>query len=87
MPQNYTSQSLATKYYITSTKCDVPGQIVATADGNGGIPTTSQTLTFSQALQPAITDVTIQGLSGLYVALPPVFPFNPSIVDSVQSRI
>ncbi len=38
MPQNYTSQSLATKYYITSTKCDVPGQIVATADGSGSIP-------------------------------------------------
>ncbi|KAK0443783.1 hypothetical protein EV421DRAFT_1735515 [Armillaria borealis] len=70
MPQNYTSQSLATKYYITSTKCDVPGQIVATADGSGGIPD-GATLTFSQALQPAITDVTIQGLSGLYIALPP----------------
>ncbi|KAK0215738.1 hypothetical protein IW262DRAFT_1465452 [Armillaria fumosa] len=69
MPQNYTAQSLATGFYITSTKCDVPGQIVATADGNGGIPE-GATLTFSQALQPAITDVTIQGLSGLYITLP-----------------
>ncbi|KAK0232212.1 hypothetical protein EDD85DRAFT_956066 [Armillaria nabsnona] len=69
MPQNYTAQSSATGYYITSTRCDVPGQIVATADGNGGIPD-GATLTFSQALQPAITNVTIQGVSGLYVALP-----------------
>ncbi len=38
MSQNYTAQSPATGYYITSTKCDVPGQIVATADGSSGIP-------------------------------------------------
>ncbi|PBK70689.1 hypothetical protein ARMSODRAFT_89834 [Armillaria solidipes] len=69
MSQNYTAQSPATGYYITSTKCDVPGQIVATADGKGGIPD-GATLTFSQALGPAITDVTIMGVNGLYVALP-----------------
>ncbi len=38
MSQNYTAQSPVTGYYITSTKCDVPGQIVATADGKDGIP-------------------------------------------------
>lgn len=70
MIQNYTAQSPATGYYITSTQCDVPGQIVATADGKSGIPA-GATLTFSDALQPAITDVTIKGINGLYVALPP----------------
>ncbi|KAK0496398.1 hypothetical protein EDD18DRAFT_1353145 [Armillaria luteobubalina] len=69
MPQNYTARSYATGFYITSTKCDVPGQIVATADGKGSTPE-GATLTFSQALQPAITDVSIQGLSGLYITLP-----------------
>ncbi len=38
MSHNYTAQSPVTGYYITSTKCDVPGQIVATADGKDGIP-------------------------------------------------
>ncbi|KAK0482331.1 hypothetical protein IW261DRAFT_1562028 [Armillaria novae-zelandiae] len=77
MAQNYTAQSPATGYYITSTMCDVPGQIVATADGKGGIPA-GATLTFSKALQPATTEVTIKGLSGLYITLPPASLSNPS---------
>ncbi|PBK70710.1 hypothetical protein ARMSODRAFT_1083741 [Armillaria solidipes] len=84
----YTAQARDTGYYITSTKCDIDGQIVATADGNGGAVPEGATLTFNKALEPInTTGVTIEGINGLYVALPPVFPSNSSIVDSFQSRI
>ncbi|KAK0449545.1 uncharacterized protein EV420DRAFT_1483085 [Desarmillaria tabescens] len=66
MSQNYTAQSAETGYYITSTNSDVPGQTVATADGNGGIPE-GATLTFSKVVQsPSTVNVTIKGINGLY---------------------
>ena len=43
-------------------------------------------MTLNKALESGNnTDVTIKGISGLYAAT--VIPFNPSIVDSFQSRI
>ncbi|KAK0215742.1 hypothetical protein IW262DRAFT_1465457 [Armillaria fumosa] len=71
MSQNYTytAQSVEIGYYIISTKDDKPDQVVATADGNGGIPD-GATLTFDKALGSITTDVTIKGINGMYVALP-----------------
>ncbi|KAK0192179.1 hypothetical protein F5146DRAFT_1135934 [Armillaria mellea] len=89
MSQNYTYTAQGnTGYYITSTQCDVADQIVATANGNGGTVPAGATLTFNKPLQSVnTTDVTIKGINGLYVTLPPVFLSNLSIVDSFQSQI
>ncbi|KAK0443787.1 hypothetical protein EV421DRAFT_2018925 [Armillaria borealis] len=64
----YAAQSVQTRYWIISTEGDVAGQIVTTANRIPG--PNSVFLTFNKVLASNTTDVTIKGISGLYVALP-----------------
>ncbi|KAK0443786.1 hypothetical protein EV421DRAFT_1903374 [Armillaria borealis] len=69
----YAVQSVQTGYNIISTEGDVAGQNVTTADD------AVARLYFDKVIVPGNNpDVTIKGISGLYVALPEVFSFTPS---------
>ncbi|KAK0482292.1 hypothetical protein IW261DRAFT_1606225 [Armillaria novae-zelandiae] len=86
MSQNYTIQARDTRYYVTSSQCDVDGQIVATADGSGGTVPQGATLTFNKAVNPngGVTGVTVKGINGLYIALDPNATTDHKLVWSTK---
>ncbi|KAK0482277.1 hypothetical protein IW261DRAFT_1417876 [Armillaria novae-zelandiae] len=89
MSQNYTIQARDTRYYITSTPCDVDGQIVATADGSSGTVPQGATLTFNKAVNPngGVTGLTVKGINGLYIALDPIVDsFRPEIQQNATTN-